>query len=241
MRAARMVSRLATNVVGVLLVALVCFGLPSQTPTVLGLVGAGLTVAMGDFILAFFGWFLLMGKNGIRVGDWVEINGVGGEVVEIGLLRTVLLETGNWNDAGHPTGRKVTFVNSFAIAGHFFNFSTAGQWLWDELQITIPDKQNPYPVIESVQKLITEKTASDARSAETEMQRVVTHQRVRAFSAAPALNVRPTSDGVQLVVRYITRAHERYEVRTRLYDAIVGLLHPQQDSRSALAAASPAE
>ena len=77
--------------------------------------GAGLTVALKDFIVAFFGWFILMGKHGIREGDWVEINGIGGEVVEIGVLRTILLETGNWNDAGHPTGRKVSFVNSFAI------------------------------------------------------------------------------------------------------------------------------
>ena len=112
---------------GVALSALVVFGLPSQLPTVIGLAGAGLTVAMKDFIVGFIGWFILMGKNGIRVGDWVEIQGVGGEVIEVSLLRTVLMETGNWNDAGHPTGRKVSFVNSYAIEGHYFNFSTAGQ------------------------------------------------------------------------------------------------------------------
>ena len=119
-------------------IAFVVFGMPSQTPTVLGLAGAGLTVALKDFIVGFVGWFVLMGRNGIRVGDWVEINGVGGEVVEISLLRTTLLETGNWTDSGHPTGRKVTFVNSFAIEGHYFNFSTSGQWLWDELTVSVP-------------------------------------------------------------------------------------------------------
>ena len=86
-----------------LMVLLVVFGAPSQVPTILGLGAAGLTVVFQDFILAFFGWFILMGKNGIRVGDWVEINSVGGEVVEIGLFRTALLETGNWTDKGHPT------------------------------------------------------------------------------------------------------------------------------------------
>ena len=91
-----------------------------------------------DFILAFFGWFVLMGKNGIRVGDWVEINGVGGEVVEIGLFRTALLETGNWTDKGHPTGRRVTFINNFAVTGQYFNFSTAGQWMWDEISVNVP-------------------------------------------------------------------------------------------------------
>jgi hypothetical protein len=119
----------AAQAVGVLLTAFVLFGMPSQTPTVLGLAGAGLTVALKDFIVGFVGWFVLMGRNGIRIGDWVEINGVGGEVVEISLLRTTLLETDNWTDSGHPTGRKVTFMNSFAIEGHYFNFSTSDQWL----------------------------------------------------------------------------------------------------------------
>jgi Mechanosensitive ion channel len=133
----RGVFRFGLQAVGVLLIAFVILGVPNQMPTILGLAGAGLTVALKDFIVGFFGWFVLMGRNGIRVGDWVEINGVVGEVIEIGLLRTVLLETGNWTDTGHPTGRKVAFVNSFAIEGHFFNFSTAGQWLWDELQVEV--------------------------------------------------------------------------------------------------------
>jgi hypothetical protein len=99
---------------------------------------AGLTLVLQDFIIAFFGWFVLMGKHGIRVGDWVEINGVGGEVTEIGLFRTTLLETGNWTDKGHPTGRRITILNSFAIRGQYFNFSTAGQWMWDEISVSLP-------------------------------------------------------------------------------------------------------
>ena len=87
----------------------IIFGMPTQTTTVLGLAGAGLTVAMKDFIVAFFGWFVLMGRNGIHVGDWVEINGVAGEVLEIGLLKTILLETGNWTDA-RPSHGAAGFV-----------------------------------------------------------------------------------------------------------------------------------
>ena len=120
--------------------------MPSNFATVLALAGAGLTVAMKDFIVGFFGWFVLMGKDGIRPGDWVEINGVGGEVLKVGLLHTVILETGNWTDAGHPTGRKVSFVNSFAIEGHYFNFSTSGQWLWDEIEVQIPESAEPYAI-----------------------------------------------------------------------------------------------
>jgi small-conductance mechanosensitive channel len=180
--------------------------------------------------MAFFGWFLLMGRNGIRVGDWVEIEGVGGEVIEIGLLKTVLLETGNWNDAGHPTGRQVSFVNSFAIEGHYFNFSTSGQWMWDELQLTVPADQDPYPVIDRLQQLVAKETEANALKAEEEWQEKATQYHVKGFSAAPAISVRPTGSGVELRVRYITRAYERHETRKRLYEAVVDLMHGKREA-----------
>ena len=79
----RSVIGVGLQVVAVLLILFMLIGLPGQFGTMLGLAGAGLTVALKDFIVAFIGWFVLMGKNGIRVGDWVEINGVSGEVKEL--------------------------------------------------------------------------------------------------------------------------------------------------------------
>jgi small-conductance mechanosensitive channel len=66
----RSVVKFAAEVLGAIVIAFVVFGMPSQATTILGLAGAGLTVASKDVIMAFFGWFLLMGRNGIRVGDW---------------------------------------------------------------------------------------------------------------------------------------------------------------------------
>jgi small-conductance mechanosensitive channel len=220
----RTVIKFAAELLGAIVILLIVFGMPSETTTILGLAGAGLTVASKDVIMAFFGWFLLMGRNGIRVGDWVEIDGVGGEVIEIGLLKTVLLETGNWADAGHPTGRRVSFVNSFAIEGHYFNFSTSGQWMWDELQLTIPAEQDPYAVIDGLQKLVMKDTEANAKKAEEEWKGTTTRYHVQTFSAEPAINVRPSGSGVEVRVRYITRAYERHETRKRLYEAVVALL-----------------
>jgi small-conductance mechanosensitive channel len=221
----RAVVKFATQAIGAIAILFIILGMPTQTTTILGLAGAGLTVAMKDFIVAFFGWFVLMGRNGIRVGDWVEINGVGGEVVEVGLLKTVLLETGSWADSGHPTGRRVSFVNSFAIEGHFFNFTTSGQWMWDDLQVLIPPGQDPYPIIDGIQKLVEKETEANANSAEAEWQQASARYRVKTLSAVPGLNVRPTATGIEVHARYITRAYERHEARKRLYSAVVELMH----------------
>ena len=219
----RTVARFTVRGLGLVGIALVLVGPPSQLATIIGLAGAGLTVVLKDFIVGFFGWFALMGRNGLRLGDWVEINGVSGEVIEISPFHTVLLETGNWTDAGHPTGRKVTFSNAFAIEGHYFNFSTTGQWLWDEVEFVLPTADAP-PIIEAIRKIVNEETAENARTAEEEWSRATTARAVSGFSAAPAIDVRPNAGGMRVLVRYITRAHERHRLRTRLYQAVVDLL-----------------
>ncbi len=220
----RGVTRVSLQVVAVLFILLVIFGPPNQLGTFLGLAGAGLTVALKDFIVGFLGWFVLMGKNGIRLGDWVEINGVTGEVVELGMFHTVLLETGNWTDSSHPTGRRVTFTNSFAIEGHYFNFSTSGQWLWDELQIVVPVGQDPYPIVDAIQKKVVEATAEGALQAEKEWKGTARSRGMSSQTAAPAINIKPVIGGIEISVRYITRANERYQLRGKLYESAVGLL-----------------
>ena len=222
----------ALQIVALGLILLVILGPPSQLGTILGLAGAGLTVALKDFIVGFLGWFVLMGRNGIRLGDWVEINGVTGEVVELGMFHTVLLETGNWADSGHPTGRRVTFTNSFAIEGHYFNFSTSGQWLWDELTLVLASSQNPYPIVEAIQKTVLDATAESAGQAEKEWQHAAHSRNMRALSAAPAINVKPVSGGVEIAVRYITRASERYQLRSKLYQAAMNLISRRDPKES---------
>lgn len=225
----RTVTKFAVRGLAAIGVVLVLIGPPTQLATIVGLAGAGLTVALKDFVVGFFGWFALMGKNGIRLGDWVEINGVSGEVVEITPFHTVLLETGNWTDAGHPTGRRVTFSNGFAIEGHYFNFSTSGQWLWDEVELVLPPAEAP-PIIDAIRKIVTEETSENAHLAEQEWGRASGARTVSGFSAAPAIDVRPGTDGMHVVVRYVTRAQNRHQLRTHLYQAAVELLARPKDT-----------
>ena len=220
----RTVLNLGMQLIGLLLVLLVIFGSPDQMPTILGLATAGLTVVFQDFILAFCGWFVIMGRNGIRVGDWVEIDGVGGEVVGVGLFRTWLLETGNWTANGHPTGRRISFLNGFAIRGKYFNFSTAGQWMWDEIKVSIPAGVEAYPLIERIRLATLKATEADAKLAEEEWKGVTHGDNLPRFSSTPSIDMRPAGAGIDIVVRYITRAGLRLETRNRLFGAVVDLM-----------------
>jgi small-conductance mechanosensitive channel len=234
----RTVLNLGTQLVGLGLILLVIFGVPRQMPTILGLVTAGLTVVFQDFILAFCGWFVLMGPNGVRVRDWVEIDGVGGEVVQLGLFRTWLLETGNWTAHGHPTGRRVSFLNGYAIRGKYFNFSTVGQWMWDEIKVSVPPGTSIHPLLKGIYEATAKITEADAKMAEAEWKRVTHEEGSPQFSAMPSVNLRPAGAGVDIVIRYITRAGVRVETRNQLFSIIVDLM--QGDSKEGRALTSQA-
>ena len=224
----RTIVQVGVQVLGVVLIALVLFGPPQQTATMVGLATAALTICLQDYVLAFLGWFMLVGKNGIRVGDIVEINGVSGEVIEIGLMSTTLLEVNSLAAQGELTGRRVSFLNSFAIRGQYFNFSSRGQWLWDEMTVTVPAGRDFQTLAAAVEKIIREETEEKARQAEYEWNSNMRASGLNRFNVAPALTLRPSGSGIEIQVRYVTNAKDRLAVRDRLYRKIIQLLEDKQ-------------
>ncbi|UWZ85097.1 mechanosensitive ion channel domain-containing protein [Occallatibacter riparius] len=225
----RSILELCIQIIGAVCILLVIFGPPRQLGAMLGLGTAALTVALQDFILAFFGWFILIGKKGMRVGDIVEIDGVGGEVLEIGLMSTTLLETGTLAEQGYPTGRRVTFMNSFAVKHKYFNFSSTSQWMWDQFDVALPSTEKTHLRAEQILGVLTEATAGDVQLAEREWRgaRVPGLTDTRAL---PSVNLRPSGNEFKLQVHYITRASDRFETRNRLYQRVIDLLQMPLDS-----------
>jgi small-conductance mechanosensitive channel len=149
---------------------------------------------------------------------------VTGEVVELGMFYTVLLETGGWSESGHPTGRRVTFTNGFAIEGHYFNFSTSGRWLWDEVRVVVPAGRNPYPILEAIQEQIQASTAESASQAEAQWREARRSPHLGALTVAPSIHLRPVAGGIEIVARYITHVAEREELKAKLYLTAVEML-----------------
>jgi small-conductance mechanosensitive channel len=230
----RTILEVGLQVIGVIAIILVIFGPPHQTATILGLLTAALAIALQDYILAFLGWFSLAGKNGIRVGDMVEINGVCGEVIEIGLMSTTLLETTGLKEKGEPTGRRISFLNSFAIKGTCFNFSSEGQWLWDEITISVPAGEYIYAIAASVEQIARQETAESARLAEQEWNRSQPSTSLNRVSAAPIVMLKPSTPyldaatSIDIQIRFVTRAVGRYAVRDRLYQHVIQMLQEQK-------------
>jgi hypothetical protein len=118
----------------------------------------------------------------------------------------------------------VTFMNGFAIEGHYFNFSTSGRWLWDEVRIQVPAGRDPYPIVETIRQQIEASTAESARQAEAEWREARRAPHLDALSVVPSINLKPVAGGVEIIARYITHVAEREELKAKLYHTAVEML-----------------
>ncbi len=221
----RVLISLVLEVIVVARIAVVIFGLPSDVSTIVGLVTAGITVALKDFLVSFVGWFALMGKRGIQVGDWVEIDGTQGEVLKVTSLHTYLLETGNWATDGHPTGRQAVFMNKFAVEKKYFNFSTREQWLWDEIKIPVPITKEIRPdLLAKLQSLVEQQTKEDAAQATSSWRDIEKTHDLAARPVTPAVVVRTAPAGLEIVVRYVSKASRRFDTAVCLRQKVLSAL-----------------
>jgi small-conductance mechanosensitive channel len=105
--------------------------------TTIGLAGAGITFALREVIVSFAGWFAILFGDFFKVGDRVLLGGIKGDVIDLGVLRTTLMEIGDWVDSDQYNGRIVRVANSAIFTSPVFNYSASFQFVWDEIHIPI--------------------------------------------------------------------------------------------------------
>lgn len=134
----RKMARMSFVVLGLIILLPVVFSGLSYLPTVIGLAGAGIVISLKDITLNFVGWFFIHGSNGFEVGDRIEIDGVRGDVINIGMNRFTLMEISSDPKSDQSTNRLVHFPNHFVILRQVIVVKDKMDYVWDEMRIKIP-------------------------------------------------------------------------------------------------------
>lgn len=103
----------------------------------LGILAAGLAFALQEVIGSIAGWITIVTGKPFTIGDRIETGGIRGDVVDISVLRTTLMEIGNWLSGDHNTGRIVTLSNAFLFKEPLYNYSAHLRFVWDEIRVPI--------------------------------------------------------------------------------------------------------
>jgi small-conductance mechanosensitive channel len=172
--------------------------------TFAGLLTAGIVVALQNVILAVAGYFFLIGKYGVRVGDRVQVGGITGDVVDIGMVRLHLMEV-TGGTSPRPTGRVVVFSNSvvFQAGAGLFKPIPGTSFLWHEITLTL-SPESDYRHVEQRLLDAVNKVYSEYRDR-MEMQRRNLERSLRSVQPAPLApgsRLRLTPSGLEVVIRY---------------------------------------
>jgi len=170
-----------------------------------GLITAGVAVALQNVILSVVGYFFLMGKYGIRVGDRVQIGGVTGEVVEIGLVRLHLLELSSSGTDAQPSGRVVAFSNSvvFQPTSGIFKRIPGASFVWHEISLTFSPENNYRLVQERITKAVDNVLKDHHEGIDRQMRHMEqTLESISAIELRPKTRLQFTASGIEVTVRY---------------------------------------
>jgi len=199
----------------------VAFSFASQlgsVATFAGLITAGVAVALQNVILSIAGYFFLIGKFGIRVGDRVQISGVSGEVVEVGLVRLQLMElSGPGSEI--PTGRVVAFSNSivFQPTSGLFKQIPGTNFTWHEITITLPGDSEYNKVEKNLTEVVERIFADykdDIEGQRRQMERTLGYPLSGEFR--PRTRLRFTAGGLEAVIRYPVTLENATEIDDRI-------------------------
>lgn len=189
--------------------------------TFLGLIGAGIAFSLQEVIASIAGWVMITWNRTYRVGDRVEIGGIQGDVIDLGLVRTTLMETGSWVHADQQTGRVVTISNATALRQPVFNYTAYFPYLWDGLSIPVTFRSDWQLATAIISDEVTRfHSRIQGEAAETlELMR-------RSFylpksEAKPGVYVRFTDNWIEISVRYLVPSRERRTASSELSQAIL--------------------
>jgi small-conductance mechanosensitive channel len=218
--------RLAMSIV---IALILIFGLGGDLrvlATVMGFAAAGVALALQNVILSFAGYFYISGRFGIRVGDRVQLAGVTGDVLEIGLFKLALMELTNDANGRQPTGRVVVFPNSivYQTNGNFFNQLPGAHYLWNELRLTLAPDCDYRLAEQRVMEVVGAVFARYRDSIQRDYHNVETGLNLRFESPRPFSRLQLSEVGIEVVVRYPvplqTSSQAVDEISRRLVDAI---------------------
>jgi small-conductance mechanosensitive channel len=216
-----MLARNAILLAGSVVILLIWLGPGSNFTVAMGILGAGIAFASQEIIGSFTGYLNIVTGNLFHIGDRVRIGNVLGDVLDIGMLRTTVMEIGEWVKAEQYTGRVVTIANRAVFSDPVFNYTQHWPYLWDEITIPITYNSDWRGAGEIMLEHGREYTSHLQTGAQAEFHELVNRYPVHEASIEPALYVVMTDNWIEMTLRYIVEARERRTATAQLHHELL--------------------
>jgi small-conductance mechanosensitive channel len=221
--ARRLVRYLVTAMAAALLIGFLFDDL-STVVTMFGIVSAALVISLQDVCTSVFGWFVIMAAGKLHLGDRLEVDGTRGDVIDIQLLRTTLVEVNGWLGLDQPTGRVILIPNNFVFKSKVFNYTHGHPFIWGKIDVTVTFSTPVASALLLFQRVLDEETRDEFAAARTAVVQMQRRYGVEDAQYTPKIYTNIADSGVTLSLFYVTHYRRGSATRNRINRRLVAEL-----------------
>jgi small-conductance mechanosensitive channel len=210
-----------TVVLGILLVGRVWYEGIANLATFLGLVSAGLAIALRDPIVNLGGWLFIIWRRPFVVGDRIQIGEHAGDVIDQRVFQIIVLEIGNWVDADQSTGRIIHIPNGLVFREPLANSTRGLQFVWDELAVLVTFESDWRKAKELLLEIVNRHGRAVTEEAEQQMLNVSRQYLIFYSTLTPTVYTAVKDSGVRLTLRYLCHPRRRRGMAQAIWEDIL--------------------
>ncbi|MGB5263942.1 MAG: mechanosensitive ion channel domain-containing protein [Lutimonas sp.] len=186
----------------------------------IGIMSAGVALALQEVILSIAGWIAILTSNMYKTGDRIEINQIKGDVIDIGITRTTLMEIGVWVSSDNYSGRIVQVSNAFVFKGTVHNYSTDFPFVWDEINLPVQYGSDLVMADDIIRRTAEENLMDYTEIAKKEWKHLVKKYLIENANVEPTLTLKLTDNWIEFNFRYVVDYKKRRMTKDKLYQEI---------------------
>lgn len=194
----------------------------------LGVAGAGIAFALQEVIASVAGWLAILFGGFYKTGDRVQLGGIKGDIIDIGVLRTTLMELGQWVDGDLYNGRIVRIANSFVFKEPVFNYSADFPFLWDEVKIPVKYGSDYQLAEELIQKAGNKITGAFAEGAKGKWKEMTEKYMIESAIITPMVSLVANDNWVEFTLRYVVDFKRRRITKNEIFKEILRAIDDSQ-------------
>ncbi len=195
--------------IGILAIGRIWFVGFQSLATFLGLLSAGLAIALKDPIANFFGWVFIIWRRPFEVGDRIQVGTHAGDVIDLRVFQFSLMEIGNWVQADQSTGRVLHIPNGLVFTSTVANFTKGSNFIWNEIPVLITFESNWEKGKNLLQEIVEAQVSAEGHDFETSFKDAARRFLVHYNKLTPIVYTGVVSSGVLLTIRYLCDPRQR--------------------------------
>ena len=214
---------------GVLLIGAIWVPAFKQFGAFLGLITAGLAIALKDPITNLAGWLFILFRKPFVLGDRVQVGNHTGDIIDIRLFQFTMLEIGNWVEADQSTGRIIHLPNGRVFLEPQANYSTGFEYIWNEIKVLITFESNWEKAKSILEEIINKHTKDVDLKAEKEILEASKNYMIYYKNLTPIVYTSVKESGVQLTIRYLCNPRRRRGSENEIWENILIEINAHKD------------